>query len=59
MDQFFGGRPILIQVYSAASQRSGFAHRNWFRKQTTLDEVRQQTDNLAYSFAQLGSVVGK
>ncbi len=49
---------ILIQAYSTASQRSGFAHRSWFRKQTTLSEVRDTTDNLAFSFGQLTDIGG-
>jgi hypothetical protein len=50
---------ILTQVYSASSQRPDFTARNWFKKQTTLTDVKDLTDNLAFDFAQLKGITTK
>ena len=41
---------ILINTYRNATTKPGFAHRNWFRKPTTLVEVNEQATTNAFDY---------
>jgi hypothetical protein len=41
---------ILINTYRNASSKPGFAHRNWFRKGTTKEEVMAHTNDNAFDY---------
>ncbi len=48
---------ILTMAYRDASEKPGFAHRNWFRKQTTLEEVKNRTDTMAFDYTDLQGIL--
>jgi len=45
----------LIVVYQRAASRSDFSHRNWFRSQATLSEIRGELSNIL-TYAGIGSL---